>query len=246
MRARCMSVTIFAVVLTMAVAGQDRVEVNRHATIEEALRAHHVSLTRPELLAALRGKDPDARWLAAQKLAQDRDFDAIPAIETALSLEKVPATRVNTAFALAQLRSPDGTRMLQNACKDDSIDPSLRMRAANYLIDLDDEDKTCLDDLMRMLQAGIDPQAQIQSMSVLQRSRLSPDEAQRYFQALVSALSSSVPAVRIAASHALAETKSSSAISYLQSAAVAERDATVRAAMQRELRRLEISAERNK
>src|SRR5260370_9412407 len=77
-------------------------------TVAELLKRHNVELTQSALVGALRNPDPEVRYLAAQKLAEDKAVETIPQIMDALASEKVPLTRMNIAFALAQFGEETG------------------------------------------------------------------------------------------------------------------------------------------
>lgn len=88
----------------------------RLPTIEESLQRHNIRLTKPALVAALRSPDAEVRWLAAQELANIGANDTIAPISRALHAETVPGTKVNIAYALAQLDEQTGVAALQNIC----------------------------------------------------------------------------------------------------------------------------------
>ena len=66
-------------------------------TFDDLLKRHNIELTRQGLVDALRNTDPEVRSLAAQKLAEDKAVETIPAIKDALARESVPWTRMNIA-----------------------------------------------------------------------------------------------------------------------------------------------------
>jgi HEAT repeat protein len=66
--------------------------------------------------------NPEIRILAANKLAEDGAHDAIPAIETALQVEKSVNAEANIAQALWVLHDPKGVERLLTMC----ADPGLR------------------------------------------------------------------------------------------------------------------------
>jgi hypothetical protein len=92
---------ILALAATLA-GGQATSESNGALpTLGELLKGHNIELTQPALVGALTNADPEVRYLAALKLAEDKEDGAIPAIKDALTSEGVPWTRMN--IALAQL-----------------------------------------------------------------------------------------------------------------------------------------------
>jgi len=54
----------------------------------DLLREDHIELTEPSLIRALKNPNPEVRFLAAMKLAEDKAIDAIPAAKEALAAEK--------------------------------------------------------------------------------------------------------------------------------------------------------------
>jgi len=212
----------------------------RLTTIDEALRSHHIELTRPALVKALRNEDAEVRSLAAQKLAEQNATETIPAILDSLTAETRPETRVNIAFSLAQLGETRGFNALQDTCRDPGMRPDLRVEAARYMHDLNHEDAICRSALVDMLQSPADPDARAQAASLLPRFQdLSPQESRKIFQGVLKALEAPEPTVRLAASHALSEIGDKSAISNLQKAVANEQDKAVRSQLQMDLQELQ-------
>jgi HEAT repeat protein len=102
------------------------------ASLTEQLRQHHVELTEAGLLKALRSPDGQVRYLAALRLAEEKDMDSIPAIETALTAEKIPETRINIAIALVQFGQERGIAELIADCKDPGLPGYFRARDDIY------------------------------------------------------------------------------------------------------------------
>jgi len=209
-------------------------------TIEESLKRLGIALTRPELVSALRNANPEVRWLAAQKLAQDRIGDAVPAILQALSTEKVDKVRVNMAFSLAQLGEEKGLAVLQEVCRDTNLPAYRRMDAArNLVLFLNREDETCRKALVEILQSQPDPDSLREAASLLRRFRdLSEEESQTIFHAAVGALAAPGPSLRLAAAITLGEIGNTSAIPYLQRAVAKEQSEVVRSQMLADLQKL--------
>ena len=95
-------------ILAVALAGSQPILQNNEGqgplpTFGELLKRHNIQLTQPALVDALRNTDPEVRDLAANKLAEDKAVETIPAIKDALASEKVPWTRMNIALALAEM-----------------------------------------------------------------------------------------------------------------------------------------------
>jgi HEAT repeat protein len=209
-------------------------------TTEETLQKHGILLTVPALVQALKSTDPEVRWLAASKLAQDNVKEAVPAIRGALASEKVQNTRVNLAFSLAQIGEAEGFVALRSVCGDSDTRLYLKTMATRYLLYLGREDETCRNALVDGLHSRPDSDTLRESVTLLLRFRnLSTEQSQVIFQSALDALSSPEPARRVAASIALADIGKSSAVPYLQSAIATENDDAVRSAMERELLRLQ-------
>jgi len=209
------------------------------ATIEAALESHHVELTKTGLLNALRDRDPEVRWLAAQKLAADKARDAVPAIREALDKDwSVPQNRVNIALALAQLEVSKGFETLEAACVDPGLNPSTRLLAAGYMLDLGKH--SCLKGVMDAIDAHDDPGAQMQAFSLLPRYEpLSAGERTMVLQLVVKSLADPTSAVRMSAATALAAIGDRGSLEALRSAIARESESAVREHLQLELRILE-------
>lgn len=213
----------------------------RGRTLDEALRGHNIELTQSALVDALKNADPEIRYLAAQKLAESKKRDAIPAIVAAFTSEKAPLTRVNIAFALAQLSDATGFGALEDGCSKGRLDPQTSVLSGQYLIDLRHESLPCLNALLDIVQFESDSDGyRIQAASILPRfHELSPVDSGRILAGLLKALETSNPAVRMAASDALADLGNSAAIPALRKTAENERDEVVRAHFERDLLRLQ-------
>lgn len=213
----------------------------RPPTVEEALQGYKIQLTKPALVSALRNADPEVRWLAAVKLAQDKATETIPAILEALLSERVAPTRVNMAFALAQLGEAKGFSGLQDTCRDRGTPPWLRLQAARYMLDnLKREDETCRKALIAILQSQPSRDSLVEAASLLRGlQNLSQEESQTVFEAALKALLAQEPSLRLAASHVLGQAENRAAIPYLQSAAAKEKDKIVRSQMQADVKRLQ-------
>jgi HEAT repeat protein len=207
-------------------------------TLTELLKQHHVDLTEAGLLGALQNPDAQVRFLAAARLAEVKAMDAIPAITEALTAEKVPETRINIAFALAQLGEETGVVELTSACVKPDLPDNLRLRAAGYLLDL--KKSGCLATTLSMLKPDADPGSRIQALSLVQRyDHLSADDFRKSLDLIVKALTDQTTAVRIYASLALGTFGDASAIPPLQNAIANEQDDGVRSQMQESLELLQ-------
>jgi HEAT repeat protein len=233
----CIVVVAFTSMIGIGAFTQDRplASNKRLTTIEESLQRHDIALTRTALLDALRSSDAEVRWLAAQKLANDGAKDTVPSILEALTAEKVAETRVNIAYAVAQLGAQKGFATLKGTCDNPAIRADVRMVAATYMLNLHHED--CLSDVMTILQSRADPDSSVQALYLLPRfQQVSEDYL---LKAILDALVSGTPAVRIAASNALGTVGNPSAIPFLQNAITKEQDEAVRFQMRTDLHKLE-------
>ena len=209
----------------------------RLTTIEESLQRHDIALTTTALVGALKSSDAEVRWLAAQKLANDRESDTIPAIKKALAVERVPATKVNIAYALAQMGEEKGFATLKSTCDNAEVRGYLRMIAALYMLNLHNED--CLNAAVAILQSKADSDSRIQALSLLPRNQhVTLDDSSKIFNLIRRALTDPDPSVRMAAGHALGTLGNTSAIPDLQRAIANEKDETFRSSMQTDLQNL--------
>jgi HEAT repeat protein len=207
------------------------------ATFKEILKHHHIQLTTPSLVEALRNPDSQVRYLAALTLAEDKVTDAVPEIVDALNSEKEPETKANIALALAQLGNLKGFTTLESMCKDHGVPTYVRVYATKYTLDLDDE--SCLDAILEVLQLKAGFGTRALALSQLPRfRRVSDNESQRIVTVTSQALADSMPDVRIAASDTLARLAATAAIPALENAITKEHDETVRTRMGADLQGL--------
>jgi len=228
------------VALTASSASQDA-SAGRFATFKQLLRERKIPLTEEGLTAGLRNPDAHVRYLAALVLAEDKTASAVPAIESALMIEKVPETRVNIALALAKFGDKNGFSVLRESCDDAELAPHLKVYAAKYLLDL--HDKGCLSSIEGVVQSSPDAGARVLALSQLPRfQEVSAADLERILGIAIEALSDQNPTVRIAASHALVELGNSSAVSPLEKEIASEHEEGVRSIMRADLRRLQEKA----
>src|SRR5258708_1228357 len=175
-------------------------------TVDDALRRHNIQLTQSSLVGALKNSDPEVRYLAAQKLAETKTPEVIPAIVEALTSEKTPIARMNIAFALAQLGEAKGFDVLdENGCGNRDLTAGIRLQSAEYMLVLHRESAFCLNALLEILQSESNGY-KIQAASTLPKfHNVSPEDAQRVFAGLFKALASAQPSVRMAASQAITD-----------------------------------------
>jgi HEAT repeat protein len=210
----------------------------RFTSLKQLLRERNISLTEDGLLAALRNADFHVRYLAALVLAEEKATGAVPMIAASIAAESVPEARVNMSLALAQLGDQRGLAALRKDCGDPELAPSLRMYAAKYLLDLHTEG--CLASVESVLRSATDPGARVLALSQLARfQHAGGTNTEDIVVPMAEALADEDPTVRVAASHGLVALGAPSALPYLEKAAVAERNESIRSIMLSDLRRLQ-------
>ncbi|MDQ2844008.1 MAG: HEAT repeat domain-containing protein [Acidobacteriota bacterium] len=112
------------------------------------LKRYGIGLSKEALLAALTNPKAEVRGLVAQKLAIDKDKDAIPFILNAISVENSNINRVHMALDLAELGDRKGVDLLENACSDQNTPGNLRVLAAQDMLQLGN--KECLADVLAL------------------------------------------------------------------------------------------------
>lgn len=233
MRVRMLSVTMVFLGVIVAALSQDNapkvVIGGPPASLAEQLRRHHIDLTETALMEALDNPDQQVRYLAALRLAEAKDEDAIPAIEEALAKEKVTETRINIAIALVQLGQDKGMQALTADCEDPKLPGFFRARAMTYMLRLGSP--ACFTAALDLL--GSDPGSREQILSLLpQYPHPSKQESGEILEATTKCLNDESAAVRIQASEALKTLANPLAIPLLQNAIPSERDEVVRSQMQ--------------
>jgi|ERR1700693_3570070 HEAT repeat protein len=208
-------------------------------TFGELLKRHHIQLTQPALVDALKNADPEVRYLASQKLAEDKATETIPAIKDALAVEKVPSTRMNIAFALAELGESTGFDILEDNCRNRDLGPGIRARSAEYMLRLDRESAICLNAVLDVLQTAGDGY-RAEAASLLPRfHNPSAEESEEVFVTLVRALHASGVSVRLEAGRSLADLGDRRAIPELHDAVASEQDQGIRQQLEQDLKLLQ-------
>jgi len=211
-------------------------------TIAEKLQQHHIALTKSALVTALRNPDAEVRYLAAAQLAANRARDTIASIIEALTAERVPLTRVNIAFALAQMGEKKGFAELKSTCDDAHVPSHFRITAASYLLDVHDEH--CLPSVLRMLRSDAEPNTRMLALSILNRfEHIQKKDFSEMHHLVLNALADPDPSVRLTASSTLSSIGDSSDIQNLQNSIADEQDEVVRSEMQADLQRLAAKTE---
>jgi len=207
-------------------------------TAAQILAQHHVSLSRDGLVSALRSDDAEIRSLAAEQLAVQGAEDSIPSVVEALEAEKIPKTRVDIAFALAQMGDERGIRALRQDCDNTTLPMYLRLSAASYLLYV--RDQSCLRTVVEGLQPSYESGTRIQALSLIPRFKgLSASESAGLRVLVLKSLRDQDPAVRLVASDTIRILGDLTAIPSLEAAISAEADVEIRTQMESDLRALQ-------
>jgi HEAT repeat protein len=204
-------------------------------TFGEVLKRHNIELTQSALIAALNNLDPEVRYLAAHKLAEDGATEAIPAIKQALASEKVPRTRMNIALALAEMGEPIGFETLEDNCKNDNTSADTRARSAEYLLRFNRDSTTCLSGVLDVLKGGSNGDKMVAAELLPRYRNLPKEDSEKVFTGLVDALHAPYDLVRIAAGRAIADFGDTRGIAELGIVIESEQDELVRSRLQEDL-----------
>lgn len=204
-------------------------------TFGELLKRHNIQLTQQGLVDALRNTDPEVRYLAAHKLAEDKAVETIPAIKDALASEKVPWTRMNIALALAEMGESIGFDTLEDNCKNKGTSGAIRTRSAEYLLRFNRDSATCLSGVLDLLKGGSNGDRMAAAELLTRYHKLSKEDSETVFTGLVQALHAPDPAVRMAAGQALADLGDTRGIAELERAVGGEQDQLVRSRLEEDL-----------
>lgn len=224
-----------ALILAVALAGSQPISQSEALpTFGELLKRHNIQLTQPALVDALRNTDPEVRDLAANKLAEDKAVETIPAIKDALASEKVPWTRMNIAFALAQMGESIGFDTLEDNCKNKDTSGAIRARSAEYLLRFNGDSTTCLSGVLDLLKGSNGDK--MGAAELLPRyHNLSKEDSEKVFTGLVEALHAPGPAARMAVGRSLADLGDTRGIAELGRAIEGEQDQLVRSRLEEDL-----------
>ena len=203
-------------------------------SLDDSLQRHGVNLSRQSLIAALASPDQEVRVLAANKLAQNGDKQAIPFIEKALSNEKEGTNRLNMALYLAQLGDEKGISVLKNTCSGPKVPDDLKIRAATNLAIVGKDD--CLPVVLSVLRASNNPDMTRMALILLTQifnwAKPAPREV---LDLICNRLTDPARAVRLTATDVLSRLGNGSQSRALESALAKETDEDVRSFMQRNL-----------
>ncbi len=242
---------LYVIASTNSIAQMGTTPVNQHPVrLADALRARGVDTSPSGLIAALQSGDPTIRALASHKLAEDRDLDAIPQIEAALSAERDQMAGVDIASALWNIGDPIGLAHLQFVCMDASQPISVVGRAVRQIAiaQVSHPQKSsigkCAAVLLDKLERPDDQDDRLEMLSLLPAvySDAPKVQSDRITADAQGLLTDPTPAIRMAASRALAQIGAASSLQAMQNAVDREQDAVVKASLQSDLTHLEGSA----
>jgi len=204
-------------------------------TTADALRQRHIGLTQAALIRALKNTDPQVRYLAALKLAENRATDAVPQMLDALASETVEPTKVKLAMALAEIGNESGFKALEDGCQDRAWNIQTRVEAAEYIRDFRPDSTVCLNSLLEFTETA-SAGYRIQALTILSNLHdLSPEDSQKVMHAVLNGLQAPQPAVRIAASHAAVELGDIVAVPEMEKALTREQEEPIRSQIERDL-----------
>jgi len=207
----------------------------------ELLQEHGIELTKSGLLNALKNSDSSVRYLAAMKFAEDKTTDAVPSIEQALAVERVPRNQVNLAFALALLGDEAGNTELKKICTDRKFPSEFRLYAVQYMFDLHvQKDEDCLKAAEEVIESKNTRLGdRVSALGLLSRFRgLTAEEARDVRRLVAVSLEDPEPVVRMAAGQAFAGLGDPSAIPSMEAAVKRESDESVRSVLESALKKL--------
>ncbi len=117
---------------TIPGSSQSISQPGRYVTFSEYLESKGIR-TRAGTIVALSSNDPEIRGVAAFKLAEDHDSEAVQLITNALGGENDPSVQVNLASALLSLDIPAGGTRLSTLCESTTSSTSVVIKAAQQL-----------------------------------------------------------------------------------------------------------------
>src|SRR5260370_3046083 len=229
-------------ILAVALVGSQPISQNNDGgpppTFGELLKRHNIQLTQPALVDALKTTDPEVRDLAANKLAEDKAVETIPAIKDALASEKVPWTRMNIALALAEMDESIGFDTLEDNCKNKDTGGGIQASSAEYLLRFNRDSTMCLSGVLDLLKGGSNGDRMVAAALLPRYHNLSKEDSEKVFTGLVEALHAPDPAARMAAGRALADLGATRGIAELGRAIEGEQEQVVRSQLEEDLKML--------
>ena len=205
-------------------------------TFAQALTRHHIGLTEPALIEALRNTDGEVRGLAAWQLLEIKAVDSLPQILLAARDERDGRTKVNLASAAAHLGSKEGLAAVRAVCHDSSVQGWVRTDAARHLFDL--HDRSCLPDLWQLMDSG-ESDTRISAINLVEQlDGRTAVESARLLHFTLDALNDPDIQLRLFAASTLSGLRDVAAIPNLRTAIQLEKEEVVKSRMEDSLRSL--------
>ncbi|HEX4137947.1 MAG TPA: HEAT repeat domain-containing protein [Bryobacteraceae bacterium] len=199
---------------------------------------YHIAANEEGLIGALQHQDQAVRDFAAIRLANDGDKVAIRPILDALSAEKVDGVRIIQAASAARLGSTEGFDALKSMCEDQTWSPTMRMVAAQTMINVVGHQE-CLADVLDVLRSQPeDHQASSMALNLLTFNRfrqIPPNQADEIRNLCANYLKSPASELRMAAGGCIRDQGGPWAISQLRAAIDAEGEQAVRNSLEKDL-----------
>ncbi|MBV9264540.1 MAG: hypothetical protein JO061_00080 [Acidobacteriaceae bacterium] len=199
---------------------------------------YHIAPTEQGLIGALQHQEAVVRSFAATKLANDGDKAAIRPILDALATEKLEGNKIILASAAARLGADEGFEALKSMCGDRSWSPTLRMTAAQTMVNVVGRQE-CLSDILDVLRwEPEDHQASFAALNLFAYNRfkqIPPSQLDEIRDVCAMHLKSQDAGLRIAAGMCIRDQGGPWAISQLRLALDAERDTAVRDSIAKDL-----------
>jgi len=205
-------------------------------TFAAGLERHHIELTEPALLAALRDPDGEVRSLAAAQLAAMDDHPALKEILRAVQDERDPQVQVNLAGAATWLGSRQGLEQLETMCRDVNVPSTARLDAARYVSNK--HLATCFPAIREIARNDQDPGVRSQAIMAAAAYRGQADGAQAI---AARALEDVDPNVRITAADTLRWLRATNQIAAVDRALRSEGDETAREHLRETARALRLA-----
>lgn len=206
-------------------------------SLADSLRSKGIDLSRPSLLAALRNSDPQVRGLAAMKLAENHDSEAVPAIKNALAVETSPSARIDFGLALWTIKDPDGIVTLRAMCSDASLSIDAIVEVVQELSMIHESSQPCASPVLAFLDSHRDSESRLRSLFALPDLYpwVTPRQAENILQMLVGMLTDEDPAVRMQTAQSLVQIGMPSFEAPIRAQMLRETDPVVRSSLETSL-----------
>jgi HEAT repeat protein len=203
-------------------------------SLADALRAKGIDLSRPSLLDALHNSDPEVRGLAANKLAENHDAEALSAIKEALSVETNPRARINFGLALWTLHDPGGLTLLHAMCAEPSLSIDTIVAVVQELSVMNESTEPCVKPVLTFLDTHLDSESRARSLFALPDLYpwATPVQAEAILRMLLGMLSDGDPYVRMQTAQSLVQIGLPSSAGPIRAQMLRETDPNIRDSLQ--------------